>query len=448
MGILCISSSPSSNRRERESKRTKRKMSIVHLFFFSFMIDINEKKKEQKRKKTFSYFGSAMNLAQAHDEPCSKIHVSILTVGFVNSHRHHFLKKCGRILHATNKLAMLFNLKPHSPSSRPPNWVWSEPSYGESSFPNTRFSLQERKNHPPQQLSFSRDCSHQQCNGGEDGFLCLFLCFRAKKTEEVFLSKKHSSKKFVAKRRNHEQAKMDNKQISVRKWDREVVCRTQLLAREAVGTREGDEEDERWRETWEEVAVSHPLDNSMAELSSPLSLALDNSWQKLSSSLSTSRFHSITLPRQFRAEFSSSVSGSRSVSSNRQLRAESSSTLSLSLARFFSLSTIPGRIVVCSLWFALTCLLLRQLRTELSCSISRSRACDYAFSSLPVGSAGLCTLPLLEESRFLFSVSLLTYLQIYAYSKFSLLWFVQEFMRFLVTCLSFSCVCQASGSIS
>jgi hypothetical protein len=108
---------------ERESKRTKREMSIVHLFFFSFMIDINEKKKEQKRKKTFSYFGSAMNLAQAHDEPCSKIHVSILTVGFVNSHRHHFLKKCGRILHATNKLAMLFNLKPHSPSSRPPNWV-------------------------------------------------------------------------------------------------------------------------------------------------------------------------------------------------------------------------------------------------------------------------------------------------------------------------------------
>jgi hypothetical protein len=70
---------------------------------------------------------------------------------------------------------------------------------------------------------------------------------------------------------------MDYKQISVRKWDREVVCRTQLLARAAVGTREGDEEDERWRETWEEVAVSHPLDNSMAELSSPLSLALDNS---------------------------------------------------------------------------------------------------------------------------------------------------------------------------
>jgi hypothetical protein len=100
-------------------------MSIVRLFFFFFffMMGINEKKKEQKRKKTFSYFCSAMNLAQAHDEPCSKIHVSILTVGFVNSHRHHFLKKCGRILHATNKLAMLFNLKPHSPSSRPPNWV-------------------------------------------------------------------------------------------------------------------------------------------------------------------------------------------------------------------------------------------------------------------------------------------------------------------------------------
>jgi hypothetical protein len=66
---------------------------------------------------------------------------------------------------------------------------------------------------------------------------------------------------------------MDYKQISVRKWDREVVCRTRLLARAAVGTREGDEEDERWRETWEEVAVSHPLGNSMAELSSSLSLA-------------------------------------------------------------------------------------------------------------------------------------------------------------------------------
>jgi len=101
--------------------------------------------------------------------------------------------------------------------------------------------------------------------------------FSRKKDRRGFSFKKHSRKKFVAKRRNHKQAKMDYKQISVQKWDREVVCRTRLLARAAVGTREGDEEDKRWRETWEEVAVSHPLGNSMAELSSSLSLALDNS---------------------------------------------------------------------------------------------------------------------------------------------------------------------------
>jgi len=121
--LYISSSSPSSYQREEKRMKEGRNGCFVRLFFFSFMIGINEKKKEQKRKKTLSYFGCAMNLAQAHDEPCSKIHVSILTVGFVNSHRHHFLKKCGRILHATNKLAMLFNLKPHSPSSRPPNWV-------------------------------------------------------------------------------------------------------------------------------------------------------------------------------------------------------------------------------------------------------------------------------------------------------------------------------------
>ncbi len=272
------------------------------------------------------------------------------------------------------------------------------------------FLFKRGKNRPPQQLSFSRDCSHQQCNGGEDGFLCLFLCFRGKKTEDAFLSKNIQGRNLLQNEETINKPRWITKQISVRKWDREVVCRTRLLARAAVGTREGDEEDERWRETWEEVAVSHPLGNSRAELSSSLSLAFDNSRQKLSSSLSTSRSHSIALPRQFREELSSSVYGSRSVSSNRQLLAESSSTLSLSLALFFSLSTIPGRIVVCSLWFTLTSLLLRQLLAELSSSISRSRACDCAFSSLAVVSAVLYTLPLLVESRFLFSVSLLTYL--------------------------------------
>jgi hypothetical protein len=276
------------------------------------------------------------------------------------------------------------------------------------------------------------------------GFFVCFCVFEEKETEEVFLSKNFQGRNLIQNEETVNKPRWSTNKISGQKWDREVVCRTRLLARAAaVGTREGDEEDERWRETWEEVAVSHTLGNSMTELSSSLSLALDNSWQKLSSSLSTSRSHSIALPREFRAELSSSVSGSRSVSSNRQFLEESSSTLSLSLARFFSLSTIPGRIVVCSLRFALTCLLLRRLLAELSSSISRSRACDCAFSSLPAVSAGLYTLPLLEESGFLFSVSLLIYLQIYAYSKFSLLWFVQDFMCSLGSCLSFSRVCKA-----
>jgi len=235
------------------------------------------------------------------------------------------------------------------------------------------------KNRPPQQLSFSRDCSHQQCNGDEDGFLCLFLCFRGKKDRRGFSFKKLSRKKFVTKRRNHKQAKMDYKQISGQKWDREVVCRSRLLARAAaVGTREGDEEDERWRETWEEVAVSHPLGNSMTELSSSLSLALDNSWQKLSSSLSTSRSHSIALPREFRAELSSSVSGSRSVSSNRQFLAELSSALSGSRSLVFSFDNYWQNCHLLSLAHALAIALsLRSLWSVLDCTrflFSRSQA--------------------------------------------------------------------------
>jgi hypothetical protein len=72
--------------------------------------------------------------------------------------------------------------------------------------------------------------------------------FSRKKDRRGFSFKKHSRKKFVAKRRNHKQAKMDYKQISVQKWDREVVCRTRLLARAAVGTREGDERGRRGRQ--------------------------------------------------------------------------------------------------------------------------------------------------------------------------------------------------------
>lgn len=242
------------------------------------------------------------------------------------------------------------------------------------------------KNHPPQQLSFSRDCSHQQCNGDEDGFLCLFLCFRGKKYRRGFSFKKISRKKLVAKRRNHKQAKMDYKQISGQKWDREVVCRTRLLARAAaVGTREGDEEDKRWRETWEEVAVSHTLGNSMTELSS---------------SLSTSCSHSIALPRQFRAEFSSSVSGSRSLVFSFDNYWQNCHLLSLAHALAIALS-------------------LRSLWSVLDCT-------RFLFS---------------RSQAFFFSVSLLTYLQIYAYSKFSLLWFVQDFMCSLGSCsLFFSCL--------
>jgi hypothetical protein len=200
---------------------------------------------------------------------------------------------------------------------------------------------------------------------------------------------------------------MDYKKISGQKWDREVVCRTRLLARAAVGTREGDEEDERWREIWEEVAVSHTLGNSMTELSSSLSLALDNSYQKLSSSLSTSRSHSIALPRQFRAEFSSSVSGSRSLVFSFDNYWQNCHLLSLARALAIALS-------------------LRSLRSVLDCT------------------------------RFLFSRS-------QAFFSLFLFWHICRYMRIpsfpcfglcrilcvlWVRVLSFSRVCKARGSIS
>jgi hypothetical protein len=208
---------------------------------------------------------------------------------------------------------------------------------------------------------------------------------------------------------------MDYKQFFVRKWDREVVCRTRLLARAAVGTREGDEEDERWRETWEEVAVSHPLGNSMAELSSSLSLALDNSKQKLSSSLSTSSSHSTALPRQFRAEFSSSVSGSRSVSSNRQL--------------------LTGRIVIYSITFARAlflaldnswqnCRLLSLVRAHLSSPSTITQNCHL----LSLAHALAIALSLrslwwvLDCTRFLFSRS-------QAFFSLFLFWHIYRYMR-------------------
>jgi hypothetical protein len=158
----------------------------------------------------------------------------------------------------------------------------------------------------------------------------------------------------------------------------------------------------------------------MTELSSSLSLALDNSWQKLSSSLSTSRSHSIALPREFRAELSSSVSGSRSVSSNRQFLAELSSALSGSRSLVFSFDDYWQNCHLLSLAHALAIALsLRSLWSVLDCT-------RFLFS---------------RSQAFFFSVSLLTYLQIYAYSKFSLLWFVQDFMCSLGSCsLFFSCL--------
>jgi len=222
--------------------------------------------------------------------------------------------------------------------------------------------------------------------GMKMGFFVCFCVFEEKKTEEVFLSKNFQGRNLLQNEETIKQAKMDYKQISGQKWDREVVCRTRLLARAAaVGTREGDEEDKRWRETWEEVAVSHTLGNSMTELSS---------------SLSTSCSHSIALPRQFREELSSSVSGSRSLVFSFDNYWQNCHLLSLAHALAIALS-------------------LRSLWSVLDCT-------RFLFS---------------RSQAFFFSVSLLTYLQIYAYSKFSLLWFVQDFMCSLGSCsLFFSCL--------
>lgn len=78
----------------------------------------SNRKEEGTWRKT--NFCCTMNLAQSHDEPCSEIHMSILAVGFVNSHWYNFLEESGRIFHATtaSQFAMLFTLKPHSPADR------------------------------------------------------------------------------------------------------------------------------------------------------------------------------------------------------------------------------------------------------------------------------------------------------------------------------------------
>jgi hypothetical protein len=55
-----------------------------------------------------AHLSGAVNLAQPHDKPCSKIHVSVFGITLGDSHRDNFLEESGGTLHAA-----VFNLKPH-----------------------------------------------------------------------------------------------------------------------------------------------------------------------------------------------------------------------------------------------------------------------------------------------------------------------------------------------
>ncbi len=234
-------------RREREREKKNREMGIVHLFFsFSFVISKRRKKneggekwvfcaslllllhqieereraREQKEKWVLYVSSSSSSSSSSPLRWASKrrrknrrerklfltlvvrwiLLKPMMNLAVRSMCRSSLLALLTRTGTTFSKSVEEFSMPPTSlpcsSISNPIRQAHDPPIGSEASRAMVRvhsqisfFVFKRGKSRPPQQLSFSRDCSHQQCGGGEDGFLCLFLCFRGKKTEEVFLSK-------------------------------------------------------------------------------------------------------------------------------------------------------------------------------------------------------------------------------------------------------------------